>query len=163
MYSLRYKPWYSQLSCVSGHAPGQLYTYPARCWRKKRRLNILEDPRLVPIEFKIGKEEEEGMGWPFLWTLNISYSNKMNKTVHKCTFVSHLLTFYNRQVILQQTMWTLLLHQFRQFAATPPSLYMTEAEVLFCIVSTTADVSANVISVLFSDCNCLVLQTTRPL
>lgn len=41
--------------CVSGHAPGQLYTYPARCWRKKRRLNILEDPRLVPIEFKIGE------------------------------------------------------------------------------------------------------------
>lgn len=40
--------------CVPGHAPGQLYTYPARCWRKKRRLNILEDPRLVPIEFKIG-------------------------------------------------------------------------------------------------------------
>ncbi|CAB1414365.1 unnamed protein product [Pleuronectes platessa] len=39
-----------------GHAPGQLYTYPARCWRKKRRLNILEDPRLVPIEFKIDYE-----------------------------------------------------------------------------------------------------------
>lgn len=43
--------------CVAGHAPGQLYTYPARCWRKKRRLNILEDPRLVPIEFKIGKKK----------------------------------------------------------------------------------------------------------
>lgn len=42
-------------SSSSGHAPGQLYTYPARCWRKKRRLNILEDPRLVPIEFKIGE------------------------------------------------------------------------------------------------------------
>ncbi|KAG7277052.1 hypothetical protein CRUP_025462 [Coryphaenoides rupestris] len=39
-----------------GHAPGQLYTYPARCWRKKRRLNILEDPRLGPIEFKIDYE-----------------------------------------------------------------------------------------------------------
>ncbi|XP_037534439.1 zinc finger protein neuro-d4 [Nematolebias whitei] len=39
-----------------GHAPGQLYTYPARCWRKKRRLNILEDPRLLPIEFKIDYE-----------------------------------------------------------------------------------------------------------
>lgn len=38
-----------------GLAPGQLYTYPARCWRKKRRLNILEDPRLGPFEFKIGK------------------------------------------------------------------------------------------------------------
>lgn len=56
--------WGEGLNCVfslffcvlrSGHAPGQLYTYPARCWRKKRRLNILEDPRLVPIEFKIGE------------------------------------------------------------------------------------------------------------
>ncbi len=40
-----------------GVAPGQLYTYPARCWRKKRRLNILEDPRLGPIEFKIGERK----------------------------------------------------------------------------------------------------------
>ncbi|XP_034294209.1 zinc finger protein neuro-d4 isoform X1 [Pantherophis guttatus] len=34
----------------AGHclAPGQIYTYPARCWRKRRRLNILEDPRLRP-------------------------------------------------------------------------------------------------------------------
>lgn len=39
-----------------GLAPGQIYTYPARCWRKRRRLNILEDPRLRPCEFKIGKE-----------------------------------------------------------------------------------------------------------
>ena len=37
-----------------GLAPGQIYTYPARCWRKKRRLNILEDPRLRPCEYKIG-------------------------------------------------------------------------------------------------------------
>uniref|UniRef100_A0A8B9ZTA1 DPF1-3 N-terminal domain-containing protein n=1 Tax=Anas zonorhyncha TaxID=75864 RepID=A0A8B9ZTA1_9AVES len=36
-----------------GLAPGQIYTYPARCWRKKRRLNILEDPRLRPCEFGI--------------------------------------------------------------------------------------------------------------
>lgn len=40
----------------AGLAPGQIYTYPARCWRKRRRLNILEDPRLRPCEFKIGKE-----------------------------------------------------------------------------------------------------------
>ncbi|MGH0119206.1 UNVERIFIED_CONTAM: hypothetical protein FKN15_013301 [Acipenser sinensis] len=38
---------------LPGLAPGQIYTYPARCWRKKRRLNILEDPRLRPCEFKI--------------------------------------------------------------------------------------------------------------
>uniref|UniRef100_A0A8C7VKD8 DPF1-3 N-terminal domain-containing protein n=1 Tax=Oncorhynchus mykiss TaxID=8022 RepID=A0A8C7VKD8_ONCMY len=43
-----------------GLAPGQLYTYPARCWRKKRRLNILEDPRLGPIEFKIASLKKEG-------------------------------------------------------------------------------------------------------
>ncbi|KAI5098677.1 zinc finger protein neuro-d4 isoform 2 [Silurus meridionalis] len=40
----------------SGVSPGQLYTYPARCWRKKKRLNILDDPRLGPIEFKIDYE-----------------------------------------------------------------------------------------------------------
>ncbi|XP_058051640.1 zinc finger protein neuro-d4 isoform X10 [Ahaetulla prasina] len=42
----------------AGHclAPGQIYTYPARCWRKRRRLNILEDPRLRPCEFKIDCE-----------------------------------------------------------------------------------------------------------
>uniref|UniRef100_H3BHL0 Double PHD fingers 1 n=1 Tax=Latimeria chalumnae TaxID=7897 RepID=H3BHL0_LATCH len=39
-----------------GLAPGQIYTYPARCWRKKRRLNILEDPRLRPCEFKIDSD-----------------------------------------------------------------------------------------------------------
>lgn len=45
-----------QLPSPPGLAPGQIYTYPARCWRKRRRLNILEDPRLRPCEFKIGKE-----------------------------------------------------------------------------------------------------------
>ncbi|XP_027563172.1 zinc finger protein neuro-d4-like, partial [Neopelma chrysocephalum] len=34
--------------CPPGLSPGQLYSYPARCWRKKRRLNILEAPRLRP-------------------------------------------------------------------------------------------------------------------
>lgn len=57
----------------SGLAPGQIYTYPARCWRKRRRLNILEDPRLRPCEFKIGKGWEAARGlaglvghWPQL-------------------------------------------------------------------------------------------------
>lgn len=61
--------------CVSGHAPGQLYTYPARCWRKKRRLNILEDPRLVPIEFKIGnwgtRLDFRNLNFLSLWNLLI--------------------------------------------------------------------------------------------
>ncbi|ETE66771.1 Zinc finger protein DPF3, partial [Ophiophagus hannah] len=33
-------------------APGQLYTYPARCWRKKRRLHPPEDSRLKLLEIK---------------------------------------------------------------------------------------------------------------
>uniref|UniRef100_A0A2I3G8W2 Double PHD fingers 1 n=1 Tax=Nomascus leucogenys TaxID=61853 RepID=A0A2I3G8W2_NOMLE len=44
------------LDSQTGLAPGQIYTYPARCWRKKRRLNILEDPRLRPCEYKIDCE-----------------------------------------------------------------------------------------------------------
>ncbi|KAG9333119.1 hypothetical protein JZ751_013473, partial [Albula glossodonta] len=49
--------WMEKTHRGPGLAPGQLYTYPARCWRKKRRLNILEDPRLGPIEFKIADYE----------------------------------------------------------------------------------------------------------
>ncbi|KAG2469209.1 DPF1 protein, partial [Polypterus senegalus] len=45
--------WMEKTHRGPGLAPGQIYTYPARCWRKKRRLNILEDPRLRPCEFKI--------------------------------------------------------------------------------------------------------------
>uniref|UniRef100_A0A8B9S6I8 DPF1-3 N-terminal domain-containing protein n=1 Tax=Apteryx owenii TaxID=8824 RepID=A0A8B9S6I8_APTOW len=43
-----------------GLAPGQIYTYPARCWRKKRRLNILEDPRLRPCEYCEAPLKKEG-------------------------------------------------------------------------------------------------------
>ncbi|XP_059574756.1 zinc finger protein neuro-d4 isoform X4 [Alligator mississippiensis] len=48
--------WMEKTHRGPGLAPGQIYTYPARCWRKKRRLNILEDPRLRPCEFKIDCE-----------------------------------------------------------------------------------------------------------
>ncbi|KAK6470725.1 zinc finger protein neuro-d4-like isoform X1 [Huso huso] len=51
--------WMEKSHRGPGLAPGQIYTYPARCWRKKRRLNILEDPRLRPCEFKIGKSPEQ--------------------------------------------------------------------------------------------------------
>lgn len=52
--ALRRRSRSSPPSSPAGLAPGQIYTYPARCWRKKRRLNILEDPRLRPCEYKIG-------------------------------------------------------------------------------------------------------------
>nr|XP_033809436.1 zinc finger protein neuro-d4 isoform X7 [Geotrypetes seraphini] len=48
--------WMEKTHRGPGLSPGQIYTYPARCWRKKRRLNILEDPRLRPCEFKIDYE-----------------------------------------------------------------------------------------------------------
>ncbi|XP_032870155.1 zinc finger protein neuro-d4 isoform X1 [Amblyraja radiata] len=56
--------WMDKTHRGPGLGPGQLYTYPARCWRKKRRLNILEDPRLRPCEIKLDTEvtlKKEGL------------------------------------------------------------------------------------------------------
>uniref|UniRef100_H3APJ7 Double PHD fingers 2 n=1 Tax=Latimeria chalumnae TaxID=7897 RepID=H3APJ7_LATCH len=39
--------WMEKRPCFVGSAPGQLYSYPARRWRKKRRAHPPEDPRLV--------------------------------------------------------------------------------------------------------------------
>ena len=50
------------LSLSTGLAPGQLYTYPARCWRKKRRLHPPEDPKLRLLEIKPGECPGE-LGW----------------------------------------------------------------------------------------------------
>ncbi|XP_077320719.1 zinc finger protein DPF3 isoform X3 [Lithobates pipiens] len=44
--------WMEKRHRGPGVAPGQLYTYPARCWRKKRRLHPPEDPRLRLLEIK---------------------------------------------------------------------------------------------------------------
>ncbi|XP_075470347.1 zinc finger protein DPF3 isoform X7 [Ascaphus truei] len=44
--------WMEKRHRGPGLAPGQLYTYPARCWRKKRRLHPPEDPRLRLLEIK---------------------------------------------------------------------------------------------------------------
>ncbi|XP_069494712.1 zinc finger protein DPF3 isoform X2 [Ambystoma mexicanum] len=44
--------WMEKRHRGPGLAPGQLYTYPARCWRKKRRLHPPEDTRLMMLEIK---------------------------------------------------------------------------------------------------------------
>nr|XP_033807899.1 zinc finger protein DPF3 isoform X2 [Geotrypetes seraphini] len=44
--------WMEKRHRGPGLAPGQLYTYPARCWRKKRRLHPLEDSRLRMLDVK---------------------------------------------------------------------------------------------------------------
>ncbi|EOA99780.1 Zinc finger protein DPF3, partial [Anas platyrhynchos] len=46
--------WMEKRHRGPGLAPGQLYTYPARCWRKKRRLHPPEDSRLKLLEIKPG-------------------------------------------------------------------------------------------------------------
>lgn len=46
-------------SVTSGVAPGQLYTYPARRWRKKRRSHPPEDPRLAFPPIKPGTTSDE--------------------------------------------------------------------------------------------------------
>lgn len=45
---------YVPLRVSPGVAPGQLYTYPARRWRKKRRSHPPEDPRLAFPPLKAG-------------------------------------------------------------------------------------------------------------
>lgn len=44
------------LTLTKGVAPGQLYTYPARRWRKKRRAHPPEDPRLAFPSLKTGMQ-----------------------------------------------------------------------------------------------------------
>lgn len=56
------EPLTFMLSLSTGLAPGQLYTYPARCWRKKRRLHPPEDPKLRLLEIKPGECSVE-LGW----------------------------------------------------------------------------------------------------
>lgn len=56
------EPLIFTLSLSTGLAPGQLYTYPARCWRKKRRLHPPEDPKLRLLEIKPGQSCLE-RGW----------------------------------------------------------------------------------------------------
>ncbi|XP_038637520.1 zinc finger protein DPF3-like isoform X3 [Scyliorhinus canicula] len=48
--------WMEKRHRGPGLAPGQLYTYPARCWRKKRHLHTPEDPRLRLCEIKLEGE-----------------------------------------------------------------------------------------------------------
>uniref|UniRef100_A0A452FY81 Double PHD fingers 3 n=1 Tax=Capra hircus TaxID=9925 RepID=A0A452FY81_CAPHI len=55
--------WMEKRHRGPGLAPGQLYTYPARCWRKKRRLHPPEDPKLRLLEIKPGECSVE-LGWP---------------------------------------------------------------------------------------------------
>uniref|UniRef100_A0A673G2J1 Zinc finger protein ubi-d4-like n=1 Tax=Sinocyclocheilus rhinocerous TaxID=307959 RepID=A0A673G2J1_9TELE len=48
--------WMEKRHRGPGVAPGQLYTYPARRWRKKRRANPPEDPRLAFPSLKPGTQ-----------------------------------------------------------------------------------------------------------
>lgn len=46
--------FYYHCRCA-GVTAGQMYTYPARCWRKKRRLGNATDPRLGIYGLHLGK------------------------------------------------------------------------------------------------------------
>lgn len=54
-----------------GQAAGQMYTYPARCWRKKRRLLAPLDPQLRLCELRLGKK-----------TKRSQFTAQLAKTVH---------------------------------------------------------------------------------
>ncbi|CAL8316861.1 unnamed protein product [Merluccius merluccius] len=48
--------WMEQRQRLPGQAAGQMYTYPARCWRKKRRLHPPLDPQLRLCELRLEAE-----------------------------------------------------------------------------------------------------------
>nr|XP_032830294.1 zinc finger protein DPF3-like isoform X2 [Petromyzon marinus] len=53
--------WMEKRHRRPGLSPGQLYTYPSRCWRKKRRLLPLDDlrlrlPDIKPVDVALKKE-----------------------------------------------------------------------------------------------------------
>ncbi|KAG8448747.1 hypothetical protein GDO86_015712 [Hymenochirus boettgeri] len=52
--------WMEKTHRGPGLTQGQIYTYPARCWRKKRRLDILEDPRLRPY-YEVPMKKESSL------------------------------------------------------------------------------------------------------
>ncbi|XP_063058788.1 zinc finger protein ubi-d4 isoform X3 [Engraulis encrasicolus] len=53
--------WMEKRHRGPGMAPGQLYTYPARRWRKKRRAHPPEDPRLAFPSLKSASDVELGL------------------------------------------------------------------------------------------------------
>ncbi|XP_074541863.1 zinc finger protein DPF3 isoform X2 [Halichoeres trimaculatus] len=48
--------WMEKRQRQPGQAAGQMYTYPARCWRKKRRLHPPLDPQLRLCELRLEAE-----------------------------------------------------------------------------------------------------------
>ncbi|XP_039637159.1 zinc finger protein DPF3 isoform X2 [Perca fluviatilis] len=48
--------WMEKCHRQPGQAAGQMYTYPARCWRKKRRLHPPLDPQLRLCELRLEAE-----------------------------------------------------------------------------------------------------------
>ncbi|XP_029281512.1 zinc finger protein DPF3 isoform X3 [Cottoperca gobio] len=48
--------WMEKCQRQPGQAAGQMYTYPARCWRKKRRLHPPLDPQLRLCELRLEAE-----------------------------------------------------------------------------------------------------------
>uniref|UniRef100_A0A3Q4BJ11 Zinc finger protein DPF3 n=1 Tax=Mola mola TaxID=94237 RepID=A0A3Q4BJ11_MOLML len=48
--------WMEKCQRKPGQAAGQMYTYPARCWRKKRRLHQPLDPQLRLCELRLEAE-----------------------------------------------------------------------------------------------------------
>uniref|UniRef100_A0A3B4A945 DPF1-3 N-terminal domain-containing protein n=1 Tax=Periophthalmus magnuspinnatus TaxID=409849 RepID=A0A3B4A945_9GOBI len=49
--------WMEKQHRRPGRAAGQMYTYPARCWRKKRRLHPPLDPQLRLCELRLGNNQ----------------------------------------------------------------------------------------------------------
>ena len=75
--------------CPSGMAPGQLYTYPSRRWRKKRRSHHPDDPRLVFPSVKSGIDMNgQSSFYIEMWLMSINITSRSTTSIPTFSFSS---------------------------------------------------------------------------
>lgn len=74
--------------CV-GQASGQMYTYPARCWRKKRRLLAPLDPQLRLCELRLGTKR-------ICHSTPHACQKQSSRCRGECAFALHVVFMFHR-------------------------------------------------------------------
>lgn len=95
----------TEVSCLhvykyycEGVAAGQMYTYPARCWRKKRRLDNATHPRLGLYGLHLGKLSSCHLlvaYWSATFLLPTSLLHTHLLLLHLLQLMSLLVTIWN--------------------------------------------------------------------
>ncbi|XP_027139618.1 zinc finger protein DPF3 isoform X6 [Larimichthys crocea] len=92
--------WMEKRHRQPGQAAGQMYTYPARCWRKKRRLHPPLDPQLrlceLRLEAELAPKREVPTGEATALEALLRGDNVLEKKNNICKEEETLLEIQNR-------------------------------------------------------------------